>query len=636
MDLEQLSTAFLWTIPFAATVVLSLILLHLSRKDRDKRKIMLMLSFAFASIGYFNLMLERFGVAAPLDINYKWSFIPITAALLIATISSLLKLRKFDKPFECFLLTLSASIVFLVFPAAAEIIRVPLLGAFGTLAFPALVYLVIKRRNNSDLMFLLAFSCFMFSGISLDAGLAEETTVLLALFGVVFTALMFTISNDRTAGDMASFFVLQSELQKAQEDLKLTQEQAHRELEASEERFRTICEDARVVMLRLNRKGRVTYVNRIVSEYGINKDEIIGKSMLKFVPKKYKLRIFNEHLRVLRGNNVEGEAEIITPKGKLTVDYASNPVRQDGKVVECETVLRDITEKKEMEKKLQAYASQLESMVEARTIALKKSEEKLVRYSKRLEELVEERTKQLRQAERMATIGELAGMIGHDLRNPLTAIAGAAYYLKTKEQSISEKEKDMLATIENAVDNSNRIIGDLLEYSREIKLNRSETDPKSLLEETLAHLEVPTGITVANKTKSEPRAKIDKDKMQRVFINLIKNAFDAMPNGGVLTIKSKKTQNDVSFSFIDTGTGMSEETLQKIWTPLFTTKAKGMGFGLPICRRLIEAHNGKIRVESQIGKGTTFIITIPIEYEREKNEDVLVNLPEAVHITKRE
>jgi len=263
------------------------------------------------------------------------------------------------------------------------------------------------------------------------------------------------------------------------------------------------------------------------------------------------------------------------------------------------------------------YAGQLEAKVEERTRDLLETQNKLLK------------------AERLAAIGELAGMVGHDLRNPLQAIAGAAFFLKKRGQSkMSEKEKDMLATIEKSIENSNDIINDLLEYSREMNLDRRETDPKSLVDEALAEIEVPDRITVVNKTKFEPRIEVDKYKIERVFLNLIKNAFDAMPNGGVLTIKSEKTEKQVSFDFMDTGTGISEENLQKLWTPLFTTKARGMGLGLPICKRITEAHGGKIGVESQFGKGTIFTVNIPIEYKL-KNHDVLVNLPETVQLSQQ-
>ena len=107
--------------------------------------------------------------------------------------------------------------------------------------------------------------------------------------------------------------------------------------------------------------------------------------------------------------------------------------------------------------------------------------------------------------------------------------------------------------------------------------------------------------------------------MKRVFINLIKNAVDAMPNGGKLTINSEKTKEDVKITFADMGTGISKENLKKLFGPLFTTKAKGMGLGLAICKRIVEAHGGRITVESVVDRGTTFAITIPVEPKSQEN-----------------
>jgi signal transduction histidine kinase len=110
---------------------------------------------------------------------------------------------------------------------------------------------------------------------------------------------------------------------------------------------------------------------------------------------------------------------------------------------------------------------------------------------------------------------------------------------------------------------------------------------------------------------NEPAIPVDVPKMIRVFVNLLKNAFDAMPNGGSMKVVSRTKPMEVEIEFSDTGMGMSQETLNRIWTPLFTTKAKGMGFGLAICKRFVEAHGGRIIVTSEEGKGTTFIIKIP-------------------------
>jgi len=216
--------------------------------------------------------------------------------------------------------------------------------------------------------------------------------------------------------------------------------------------------------------------------------------------------------------------------------------------------------------------------------------------------------------DRVNTIGELAGMIGHDLRNPLTGISSATYYLKRKYgSSMDEKGRSMLEVIEKDVNYSNKIVSDLLEYSRPIMLDLQEMNPKSAVAEAFSHVDFPANVQLIDLTKSTPTMKIDADKLKRVFINLIKNAIDAMPNGGKLTVTSEKVNDKVKIAFADTGLGISEENLKKLFGPLFTTKAKGMGLGLAICKRIVEAHGGRISVESVVDKGTTFTITIPLE-----------------------
>jgi signal transduction histidine kinase len=250
-----------------------------------------------------------------------------------------------------------------------------------------------------------------------------------------------------------------------------------------------------------------------------------------------------------------------------------------------------------MEKILQEYSERLELTVEARTKELKEVHERLLR------------------AERFAAIGELSGMIGHDLRNPLTAIKNAIYYLKRKQAcSADSREKEMMDIVDKAVEHANKIVGSLLEYSAEIRLEIEECSPKELLDYVLLMVQVPEGIRVADRTLYEPTIWVDVNKMERVFLNLIKNAFDAIPAKGTLEVRSKRVGENVEIAFVDDGVGMSEQTLAKVFTPLFTTKAKGMGFGLAICKRIVEAHGGKIRAASSLGRGTTFTVTLPIEY----------------------
>jgi signal transduction histidine kinase/putative methionine-R-sulfoxide reductase with GAF domain len=262
---------------------------------------------------------------------------------------------------------------------------------------------------------------------------------------------------------------------------------------------------------------------------------------------------------------------------------------------------------------------------------------KLQEYADDLEVKVVERTRELKEAqslllksERLAAIGELAGMVGHDLRNPLTGIAGAAYYLKTKYgHEMDDKAKEMLGIIEKDIGYSNKIINDLLEYSREVKLELTESNPKAMTRDALSFVEIPENVQIVDLTGNKPKIEVDTDKLKRAFVNIIKNAVDAMPKGGKLTIKSRKSADHWEIAFSDTGTGITKCMLEKLWSPLFTTKARGMGFGLAICKRVVEAHGGKISVKSAIAKGTTFTITIPI-HSPTTEEKVWVNVPESL------
>jgi signal transduction histidine kinase len=268
-------------------------------------------------------------------------------------------------------------------------------------------------------------------------------------------------------------------------------------------------------------------------------------------------------------------------------------------------------------RQLEAYADQLEQKVQERTRELSVSQEQLLK------------------AQRLAVIGELAGMVGHDLRNPLTSIAGATYYMKKHLiPKIDGKIEEMLELIEKNISYSNKIINDLLDYSKELKLDLTETTPSSMMKEALSLVEIPRNIQLVNLTGDSPKMKIDAGKVKRCFVNIIKNAVDAMPDGGELTMECSKIGDRMRFRFSDTGVGMSKETITKLWTPLFTTKAKGMGFGLPICKRIVEAHSGLISATSVLRKGTTFEVILPIEPKpKEGGEELWVKTLESSLLT---
>ncbi len=267
-------------------------------------------------------------------------------------------------------------------------------------------------------------------------------------------------------------------------------------------------------------------------------------------------------------------------------------------------------------KQIKEYADKLELKVEQRTRQLMETHDKLLK------------------AERLAAIGEVAAMVGHDLRNPLTGIVGAAYYLKMKlSPHMDPVTNEMLELIEKDIEYSNKIVNDLLEYSKEMQLELTDTTPKSVMKEALSLVKIPDNINVLDKTSNEPRLMVDVEKMKRVFVNLIRNAIEAMPRGGKLTVTSKEANGTIRITFTDTGVGMTKEMVERMCTPLFTTKAKGMGLGLPICKRIIEAHGGNVGVESTVGKGTKFTLTIPIKRELEGGEKTWMKKPESLLLT---
>jgi PAS domain S-box len=282
-------------------------------------------------------------------------------------------------------------------------------------------------------------------------------------------------------------------------------------------------------------------------------------------------------------------------------ELISTPIKdKNGNVIAALEISIDINERRRLQNKLAEYSQRLEEIVQKRTYELKKTQAELVK------------------SERLAAIGELAGMIGHDLRNPLTGIKNSAYYLKKKGADISpQNATEMLEIIDKCVNYSNRIINDLLDYSREIHLTLDKETPKKLLKDALSIITIPESISVNNKLRDTPEIWVDPDKIKRVLINLIKNAVDAMPDGGEITLESRKVGRTLELSLRDTGSGINDEVLSKLFTPLCTTKAQGMGFGLAICKRIIEAHKGTISVKTAKGQGTTFTITIPLDLKVE-------------------
>jgi PAS domain S-box-containing protein len=242
----------------------------------------------------------------------------------------------------------------------------------------------------------------------------------------------------------------------------------------------------------------------------------------------------------------------------------------------------------------------------------------LAKHSHSLEELVKQKTEQLREKERLAAIGETAGMVGHDIRNPLQSIIGdlyLAFYDLSSIADCEEKEslKESLLAIQKNVDYINKIISDLQDFVRPLKLVIGKVDLEGLIEEMLLTMEIPENIQVSCRVEADVKlVKSDADFLRRVLGNLISNAVQAMPDGGELSVHAYREISDVAITVADSGVGIPKSIQDTLFTPLFTTKSKGQGFGLAVVKRLTEALGGNVTFESEEGTGAKFTVRLPV------------------------
>jgi PAS domain S-box-containing protein len=324
---------------------------------------------------------------------------------------------------------------------------------------------------------------------------------------------------------------------------------------------------------------------------GLSKEAVLNKKVTEIIPdiKQSNPEIFEIYGRVATSGPSE-RFEIYVKPLKIWLSILAYCPKHEY----FAAIFQNITQHKELEEKIETYSEGLELTVEDKTNKIEEAHEIILKN------------------ERLAAIGQLAGMVGHDLRNPLCSIRSAVYVIKKKQQNLNESSLEMLNIIEKSIDYSNKIINDLLDFSREIHLEFEEITAKSIIDNILRGINIPKNVKIVYQTEFDPFISVDTGKLERVFTNIIRNAIDAMPEGGILEISNRQIGKYVEIVFADTGIGMTNETLSKIFTPLFTTKSQGMGFGLAICKRIVEAHEGTIEVSSEIGKGTKFTVRIPI------------------------
>jgi PAS domain S-box-containing protein len=389
--------------------------------------------------------------------------------------------------------------------------------------------------------------------------------------------------------------------------------QAQETLSQSEEKYRNLFNNSEVGMFRTRLDGSeiLEFNERYLKILGYTVDDVTGKPSVNMWADKQERDKMVQTLKA-QGQVSDFECVLLTKQGEPKTCITSLHLFPDQGILEGSIL--DITDRKQAEKKLKEYSEHLEEMVNERTRDLRDAQEKLIRQ------------------EKLAVLGQLAGGVGHELRNPLGVINTSIYYLKLVQPDANEKIKQHHAMIEQEVHNAEKIITDLLDFARIKSVDRELVSVSELLQRVLNRFPVHPSVEVILKLPDNlPKVFADSRQMEQVFGNLVVNAWQAMvspaemispkgtmsqgsatlANSGKLTISASHQNKMVAIAVKDTGAGITPENMRKIFEPLFTTKAKGIGLGLAVSKKLVEANEGRIEVESELGKGSTFTVYLP-------------------------
>lgn len=365
---------------------------------------------------------------------------------------------------------------------------------------------------------------------------------------------------------------LAEELRRKREDLR-RQESS---LQRLRRLHRQIVENMSTALMTIDLEGRIVDWNRAASEItGLARQKIRGKEYHSFLPE------FERYIEPVRRGEVRFqrrcEATMSLPRGERHIGFSVSPLHIDTEGVRGYVIaFQDLTELKRMEE-------------------------------------------EVRRRERLAAVGELAASIAHEIRNPLTAMSGSIQVLQHGLQ-VKDEHARLMDIILRESDRLNRLITDFLSYARSSDRKEERFDLASVTRETLEMFrsglqEGEGAIQVESKCPDSLIMKGDEQQMRQILWNLLMNAKQAMPKGGQLSVEIKdgfeQPESFVEISIKDSGKGIPKDILPKVFDPFFTTKEEGTGLGLAVVYRVVESHRGKIDVQSEEGRGTSFVIRIP-------------------------
>jgi len=333
-----------------------------------------------------------------------------------------------------------------------------------------------------------------------------------------------------------------------------------------------------------DRKGKLLAINPAVSGLlGYSAQEMTRRQFVALIHPQDRLKALTSFQEAMEGNSVHLELRLIHKEGyTVEVDVTNIPIIADLQIVGIYGVAKDVTDRK-------------------------KSEELL------------------RNSDRLAVMGQLAAGLAHEIRNPLTALKGFIQLL----QSSPKENKSYYPIMLTELDRINLILNEFLLLSKPRPTLFGDTDIRVVIRHVVTLLDTQAILSkvriVIVEKEDLPVIRCDENQMKQVFVNVLKNAIEAMPDGGEVTVTTLLSEQGVVVRVQDEGDGISDELISRIGQPFFTTKDKGTGLGLMVCNNIMENHGGRLTIRSVPGKGTTVEVELPIR-EEAAQEDRLVRV----------
>lgn len=396
------------------------------------------------------------------------------------------------------------------------------------------------------------------------------------------------VTRDRNGRAWRVFGIMQDITERKRDEERLYQ--AGRALEAERDRLRSVLDNLPDLVYIVERDYRLRYVNPALE---LANGSPGSRPCFEYFHGRAEPCPGCHNEQVFAGQAVRSEYE--TKQGRI-YEVIDTPLRNPDGSVSKLGILHDVTEARRNAQEVERHRRNLQALVDERTRELRAAQEQLLMQ------------------ERLATLGRVAGSIAHELRNPLAVVRNASYYLQeTARGRLQGRPLRHLEVIDEYVERANRAITTILDFTQARPTRPVRVSVRTLLDRAVVDAALPPGVDVLLDVQRRlPEVWVDDQQLTVVFRNLLTNAAQAMPHGGTVKVCGWRAPGQVVVSVTDCGEGIAPEYVPRVFEPLFTTRRVGVGLGLAICRAFVEVNRGTIAIESELGKGTTVTLTLPV------------------------